>query len=125
MKHAASNDKQECGLHPGDVFEGEVESAWVCVSAEKCCSEELRPHSPEAKEFLSILPAATVQSRLHARWPVPQSKGSQEMSRVAGSIEDLAAPTTFAPVMQLTFRAIWLATQVSSLGWLMQTVAIS
>lgn len=47
------------------------------------------------------------------------------MSRVAGSVEDLAAPTTFAPLMQPTFRSIWLATQVSSLGWLMQTVAIS
>ncbi|MER9607930.1 MFS transporter [Mesorhizobium sp. M0312] len=47
------------------------------------------------------------------------------MSRVAGSNEDLAAPTTFGPLLQPTFRSIWLATQVSSLGWLMQTVAIS
>ncbi|WP_404295632.1 MFS transporter (plasmid) [Microvirga sp. RSM25] len=35
------------------------------------------------------------------------------------------APATFAPLTNPTFRAIWLATQVSSLGWLMQTVAIS
>ncbi|MER9579107.1 MFS transporter [Mesorhizobium sp. M0400] len=47
------------------------------------------------------------------------------MSRVAGLNEDLAAPTTFGPLLQPTFRSIWLATQVSSLGWLMQTVAIS
>ncbi|ESY90487.1 hypothetical protein X741_27440 [Mesorhizobium sp. LNHC229A00] len=37
----------------------------------------------------------------------------------------MAAPTTFGPLLQPTFRSIWLATQVSSLGWLMQTVAIS
>ncbi|WP_281035186.1 MFS transporter [Mesorhizobium tamadayense] len=30
----------------------------------------------------------------------------------------------FAPLMQPIFRSIWLATQVSSFGWLMQTVAI-
>ncbi|TIO74082.1 MFS transporter [Mesorhizobium sp.] len=33
--------------------------------------------------------------------------------------------TTFAVLGNPTFRSIWLATQVSSLGWLMQTVAIS
>lgn len=32
--------------------------------------------------------------------------------------------STFAPLRNLTFRSIWLATQVSSLGTLMQTVAI-
>lgn len=35
------------------------------------------------------------------------------------------SPQTFAPLRQPIFRSLWLATQVSSLGWLMQTVAIS
>ncbi|MER9793353.1 MFS transporter [Mesorhizobium sp. M0213] len=47
------------------------------------------------------------------------------MSKVAGADADSITPTTFAPLKNRTFRSIWLATQVSSLGWLMQTVAIS
>ncbi|WP_246529603.1 MFS transporter [Microvirga zambiensis] len=47
------------------------------------------------------------------------------MSSVAGDNAKPMAPATFAPLRNPTFRAIWLATQVSSLGWLMQTVAIS
>lgn len=46
------------------------------------------------------------------------------MSRVAR--EDASpASATFAPLENATFRSIWLATQVASLGWLIQTVAIS
>ncbi|MER8996166.1 MFS transporter [Mesorhizobium sp. M0678] len=47
------------------------------------------------------------------------------MTRVAGADADPGSPATFAPLRNRTFRSIWLATQVSSLGWLMQTVAIS
>ncbi|RWF79542.1 MAG: MFS transporter [Mesorhizobium sp.] len=48
------------------------------------------------------------------------------MSRAAAGVDaDVVSPTTFAPLRNPTFRSIWLATQVSSLGWLMQTVAIS
>lgn len=47
------------------------------------------------------------------------------MSRVARADEDATSTTTFAPLKNPTFRSIWLATQVSSLGWLIQTVAIS
>lgn len=47
------------------------------------------------------------------------------MNSVAGQDADPVSPTTFAPLRNLTFRSIWIATQVSSLGWLMQTVAIS
>ncbi|WP_192179637.1 MFS transporter [Mesorhizobium amorphae] len=47
------------------------------------------------------------------------------MSRVAAEDTGLDSLTTFAPLRNRTFRSIWLATQVSSLGWLMQTVAIS
>ncbi|MER9426492.1 MFS transporter [Mesorhizobium sp. M0317] len=47
------------------------------------------------------------------------------MSSVAGANEDPASQATFAPLRNPTFRSIWLATQISSLGWLMQTVAIS
>ncbi|WP_284283541.1 MFS transporter [Mesorhizobium amorphae] len=36
-----------------------------------------------------------------------------------------ASSATFAPLENATFRSIWLATQVASLGWLIQTVAIS
>lgn len=68
MKHAASNDKQESGLRPADVFEGELTAG----------QKELWPHSWQAKEFLSVLPAAMVQSRLHARRPITQSKGMQK-----------------------------------------------
>ncbi|PBB52140.1 MULTISPECIES: MFS transporter [Mesorhizobium] len=37
---------------------------------------------------------------------------------------DAATPTTFSPLRNQTFRSIWLSTQVSSLGWMMHTVAI-
>ncbi|RWK79035.1 MAG: MFS transporter [Mesorhizobium sp.] len=47
------------------------------------------------------------------------------MGKVAGAGPDPFSPTTFAPLKNSAFRSIWLATQVSSLGWLMQTVAIS
>lgn len=46
------------------------------------------------------------------------------MRRVAGADEGVGSPTTFVPLRNSAFRSIWLATQVSSLGWLMQTVAI-
>ncbi|RWE11394.1 MAG: MFS transporter [Mesorhizobium sp.] len=36
-----------------------------------------------------------------------------------------SAPTTLAPLRNPAFRSIWIATQISSLGWLVQTVAIS
>lgn len=45
------------------------------------------------------------------------------MSKAADG--DAIPPGTFAPLRNQTFRSIWLATQVSSLGWLMQIVAIS
>ncbi|WP_245269053.1 MFS transporter [Mesorhizobium sp. WSM2561] len=44
---------------------------------------------------------------------------------MAGAEADPNSPATFAPLTNPTFRSIWLASQVSSLGWLMQTVAIS
>ncbi|RWP86668.1 MAG: MFS transporter [Mesorhizobium sp.] len=47
------------------------------------------------------------------------------MSSVAGANDDPGSQATFAPLRNPIFRSIWLATQVSSLGWLMQTVAIS
>ncbi|RUV30390.1 MFS transporter [Mesorhizobium sp. M5C.F.Ca.IN.020.32.2.1] len=47
------------------------------------------------------------------------------MRSVAGADADPNSPATIAPLKNRTFRSIWLATQVSSLGWLMQTVAIS
>ncbi|MEI9426294.1 MFS transporter [Mesorhizobium sp. Cs1299R1N3] len=47
------------------------------------------------------------------------------MSKPAFADVDEVAPTTFAPLKNQTFRSIWLAAQLSSLGWLMQTVAIS
>ncbi|MGX9576391.1 MFS transporter [Mesorhizobium sp. f-mel] len=47
------------------------------------------------------------------------------MSKAAGADTDPFPLPTFAPLRNATFRSIWLATQVSSLGWLMQTVAIS
>ncbi|QRM32825.1 MFS transporter [Microvirga sp. VF16] len=47
------------------------------------------------------------------------------MSSIAGEDAAAVAPTTFAPLRNPTFRSIWLAMQVSNLGWLMQTVAIS
>ncbi|WP_353642795.1 MFS transporter [Mesorhizobium sp. WSM2239] len=36
-----------------------------------------------------------------------------------------SGPTTLAPLRNPAFRSIWTATQISSLGWLVQTVAIS
>jgi len=36
-----------------------------------------------------------------------------------------AVSTTLAPLRNRAFRAIWTATQISSLGWLIQTTAIS
>lgn len=36
-----------------------------------------------------------------------------------------SVPTTFAPLRNQVFRSIWISTQISSLGWLVQTVAIS
>ncbi|NGO55197.1 MFS transporter [Allomesorhizobium camelthorni] len=36
-----------------------------------------------------------------------------------------SVPTTLAPLRNPAFRSIWTATQISSLGWLVQTVAIS
>ncbi|PWJ88225.1 transmembrane secretion effector [Mesorhizobium loti] len=47
------------------------------------------------------------------------------MSRGAREEANPVSSATFAPLESPTFRAIWLANQVSSLGWLMQTVAIS
>ncbi|MFK0692111.1 MFS transporter [Mesorhizobium sp. IMUNJ 23033] len=47
------------------------------------------------------------------------------MNGAKSADEDTGSPATFAPLRKPTFRSIWLATQVSSLGWLMQTVAIS
>lgn len=48
-----------------------------------------------------------------------------EMSGAAGADGEMVSPATFAPLTNRTFRSIWLATQVSSLGWLMQAVATS
>ncbi|MET3523980.1 MFS transporter [Mesorhizobium abyssinicae] len=45
------------------------------------------------------------------------------MSRVADAASVSSA--TFAPLENPTFRVIWIAAQVSSLGWLFQTVAVS
>ncbi|MER9020618.1 MULTISPECIES: MFS transporter [unclassified Mesorhizobium] len=36
-----------------------------------------------------------------------------------------SVPTTLAPLRNQVFRSIWISTQISSLGWLVQTVAIS
>ncbi|MCF6115216.1 MFS transporter [Mesorhizobium muleiense] len=48
------------------------------------------------------------------------------MKKTAGADANLSSPPApLAPLRNRTFRSIWLATQVSSLGWLMQTVAIS
>ncbi|RWI83831.1 MAG: MFS transporter [Mesorhizobium sp.] len=47
------------------------------------------------------------------------------MNSLAGSDTDSLSPGALAPLKNATFRSIWLASQVSSLGWLMQTVAIS
>ncbi|AZO18887.1 MFS transporter [Mesorhizobium sp. M2A.F.Ca.ET.043.05.1.1] len=47
------------------------------------------------------------------------------MSRVARADAATVSSATFAPLENSTFRAVWLAAQVSSLGWLFQTVAVS
>ncbi|QKC86788.1 MFS transporter [Mesorhizobium sp. NZP2077] len=47
------------------------------------------------------------------------------MSSVARADAYPVSSATFAPLENPTFRSIWLATQVSSFGWLMQSVAIS
>ncbi|TIX58011.1 MAG: MFS transporter, partial [Mesorhizobium sp.] len=47
------------------------------------------------------------------------------MNSLAGADGNPISPGAFAPLTNPTFRSIWLASQVSSLGWLMQTVAIS
>lgn len=46
------------------------------------------------------------------------------MSTDARVDADAATPTTFSPLKNQTFRSVWLSTQVSSLGWMMHTVAI-
>ncbi|RJT27233.1 MFS transporter [Mesorhizobium waimense] len=46
------------------------------------------------------------------------------MSTGAHGEADAIAPTTFSPLKNQTFRSIWLSTQVSSIGWMMHTVAI-
>ncbi|PWJ87465.1 putative MFS family arabinose efflux permease [Mesorhizobium loti] len=47
------------------------------------------------------------------------------MSGVAREEVNPVSSATFAPLENSTFRPIWIATQVSSLGWLIQMVAIS
>ncbi|RWE21473.1 MAG: MFS transporter [Mesorhizobium sp.] len=47
------------------------------------------------------------------------------MSRVARAEAASVSSATFAPLENSTFRSIWLAAQVSSSGWLIQTVAVS
>ncbi|MFB9983097.1 MFS transporter [Mesorhizobium kowhaii] len=47
------------------------------------------------------------------------------MSRVVRADAAVVSSATFAPLENPTFRVIWLAAQVSSLGWLLQTVAVS
>ncbi|MFD2054773.1 MFS transporter [Mesorhizobium calcicola] len=47
------------------------------------------------------------------------------MSRVVRADAAAVSSATFAPLENPTFRAIWLGAQVSSLGWLLQTVAVS
>ncbi|MER8396369.1 MFS transporter [Mesorhizobium sp. M1340] len=47
------------------------------------------------------------------------------MSRVVRVDEASVSSATFAPLENPTFQAIWLTAQLSSLGWLIQTVAIS
>ncbi|TKB11507.1 MAG: MFS transporter [Mesorhizobium sp.] len=47
------------------------------------------------------------------------------MNRVARADAASVSSATFAPLESPTFRAIWLAAQLSGLGWLFQTVAVS
>ncbi|RWL06442.1 MFS transporter [Mesorhizobium sp.] len=47
------------------------------------------------------------------------------MNGMEGADEGPGSPATLAPLSNPTFRSIWLASQVASLGWLMQTVTIS
>lgn len=46
------------------------------------------------------------------------------MSRAAGVDDGAGSTTTFGALRNSTFRAIWFAAQVPSLGWLMQAVAV-
>lgn len=43
---------------------------------------------------------------------------------MALAIPSTLRPSMFSPLANRTFRSIWLASQVSSIGWMMQTVAI-
>jgi hypothetical protein len=52
MTHAASNDKHESGLHPGDVFEGEL-SRLKSASRPQNWSEGTVAAFVEGKQFLS------------------------------------------------------------------------
>ncbi|RUV82793.1 MULTISPECIES: MFS transporter [unclassified Mesorhizobium] len=47
------------------------------------------------------------------------------MSRVVRADAASVSSATFAPLENPTFRAVWLFAQVSSLGWLFQSVAVS
>ncbi|KUM26650.1 MFS transporter [Mesorhizobium loti] len=47
------------------------------------------------------------------------------MSRLARAESASVSSATVAPLANRTFRAVWLAAQVSSFGWLVQTVAVS
>ncbi|CDX53853.1 putative TRANSMEMBRANE EFFLUX PROTEIN [Mesorhizobium plurifarium] len=47
------------------------------------------------------------------------------MSGAACAESNPVSSATFAPLGNATFRAIWVGAQVSSLGWLIQTVAVS
>lgn len=47
------------------------------------------------------------------------------MNRILRAGANAKSPTTLAPLRNLTFRSIWVARLVSSLGTLMQTVAIA
>ncbi|RWD45519.1 MAG: hypothetical protein EOS25_11165 [Mesorhizobium sp.] len=53
---------------------------------------------------------------------------TRDLSRRCGSLVGWrrpGTPTKLAPLRNPAFRSIWTATQVSSLGWFVQTVAIS
>lgn len=51
--------------------------------------------------------------------------GSSKAKSVQHEDPHPSVPTTLAPLRNPVFRSIWSATQISSLGWLVQTVAIS
>lgn len=50
---------------------------------------------------------------------------TSEMSRVMDVQKPAASSGPFAPLKNVTFRAIWLAGLISGLGWLIQTIAMS